>query len=55
MTYLHSFGPTYILLDGLAPRGNGVGTGYKDKYPAGVLYPPVAKYLTSEPDLAKGK
>ena len=44
-----------ILLDEPAPRGSGVGTGYKYKYPAGVLYSPVAKYLTSEPDLAKRK
>ena len=43
------------LLDRPAPRGSGVGTGYKDKYPAGVLYPPVAKCLASKPDLSKRK
>ena len=43
------------VLDGPAPRGSGVGTGYKYKYLAGVLYPPVAKYLASEPELAKQK
>ena len=41
--------------DGPDPCGSGVGTRYKDKYPTGVLYPPVAKYLVSEPDLAKRK
>ena len=40
-------------MDGPAPRGSGVGTGHKNKYPAGILYPPVEKYLASEPDLAK--
>ena len=43
------------MLDGPAPRGSGVGTGHKNKYPADILYPPVAKYLSSEPDLAKQK
>ena len=44
-----------MVLDGSAPRGSGVGTGYKNKYPVGVLYPPVAKYLLSEPDISKQK
>ena len=40
------------VLDGPAPHGSGFGTRYKDKYPAGVLYPSVAKYLAGELDLA---
>ena len=44
-----------FLLGGPAPRGSGFGTEHKNKYPAGILYPLVAKYLASEPDLAKQK
>ena len=43
------------VLDGSTPRGSGVGTGHKNKYPTGILYPPVAKYLSSKPDIAKQK
>ena len=43
------------VLDGSASRGSGVGTGNKNKYPAGIFYPTVAKYLSSEPDIAKRK
>ena len=43
------------VLDGSTPRGSGVGTGHKNKYPTGILYPPVAKYLSSKPDIAKRK
>ena len=39
--------PHDLLLDRPAPRGSGAGTGYKDNYLAGVLYPPVANYLAS--------
>ena len=42
-------------LDGTAPCGCVVGTGYTDKYPEGVLYPLVPKYMASELDLAKQK
>ena len=48
-------GDPNLLLYGPAPRGSGVGTGNKKKYPAGILYPPVAKYLASNPDIAKRK
>ena len=43
------------MLDRSAPCGSLVGTGHKNKYPAGVLYLPVTKYLASEPDLANQK
>ena len=43
------------VLDRSASRGSGVGTGHKNKYPAGILYLPVAKYLSSKPDIAKRK
>ena len=43
------------VLDVPSQCGSGVGTGHKNKYPAGILYPPVEKYLSSEPDLAKWK
>ena len=43
------------VLDRPDPRGSGVETGHKNRYPEGILYPPVEKYLTSEPDLAKQK
>ena len=43
------------MLDGTATRGSVVGTAYKDKYPAGVLYTSVTKYLAREPNIAKRK
>ena len=43
------------MLDVTSPRGSLVGTGHKNKYPEGILYPPVAKYLESEPDIANQK
>ena len=44
-----------LLLDGSDPCGSGVGTGHTNKYPAGILYPLVEKYLTRQLDLAKRK
>ena len=44
-----------FLLGGPAPRGSGFGTGHKNKYPAGILYPQAVNYLSSEPDIAKRK
>ena len=46
---------SHFLLDGSAPRGSGVRTGHKNKYPAGILYPQAVNYLSSEPDIAKRK
>ena len=43
------------VLDIPDPHGSGVGTEHKNKYPEGILYPLVAKYLAIKPDLAKQK
>ena len=43
------------VLDIPDPHGSGVGTEHKNKYPAGILYPPVAKYLSRKTDIAKQK